>query len=73
MLVARRVWGCASDTAAAAAKRAATAANVPRSTAALTRDEVKSATARGYSGVLLGFDILMLKNAATKAISWLDS
>jgi 4-hydroxy-2-oxoheptanedioate aldolase len=54
-------------------ERAATAANVPMSTAALTQEQVKSAAARGYSGVLLGFDILMLKNAAATAISWLDS
>jgi hypothetical protein len=35
--------------------------------------QVKSATARGYSNVMLGFHILMLKNAAAIAISWLDS
>jgi len=53
-------------------ERATTAAKVPRSTIALTREQVKSAAARGYSGVMLGFDILMLKNAAATAISWLD-
>jgi ABC transporter substrate binding protein len=53
-------------------ERATTAAKVPRSTIALTREQVKSAAARGYSSVMLGFDILMLKNAAATAISWLD-
>jgi hypothetical protein len=33
---------------------------------------VKSAVARGYSSVLLGYDVLMLKNAATTAMGWLD-
>jgi len=55
-------------------ERAATASKVPRSTAAFTREQVKSAAARGYSNVMLGFDILMLENAAAAtAISWLDS
>jgi len=53
-------------------ERATTAARVPRSTVAFTQEQVKSAAARGYSSVLLGFDILMLKDAAAKAISWLD-
>ena len=54
-------------------ERAATASKVPRSTAAFTHEQVKSAAARGYSNVMLGFDILMPKNAAATAISWLDS
>ena len=54
-------------------ERATTASKVPRSTAAFTHEQVKSAAARGYSNVMLGFDILMLKNAAATAISWLDS
>jgi len=54
-------------------ERATTAAKIPRSTVALTQEQVKSAAARGYSSVMLGFDILMLKNAAATAISWLDS
>ena len=53
-------------------ERATTAANIARSTFAFTREEVESAAARGYSSVLLGFDILMLKSAATAAISWLE-
>jgi 4-hydroxy-2-oxoheptanedioate aldolase len=53
-------------------ERAATAANIPMSTFAFTHEQVKLAAARGYWSVLLGFDILMLKNAATTAIGWLD-
>jgi len=53
-------------------ERATTAAKVPRSTFAFTREQVEAAAARGYSSVLLGFDVLMLKNAATTAISWLE-
>jgi 4-hydroxy-2-oxoheptanedioate aldolase len=53
-------------------ERAATAAKIPMSTIAFTQEEVKAAAARGYSGVLLGFDILMLKGAAITAMSWLD-
>jgi 4-hydroxy-2-oxoheptanedioate aldolase len=51
-------------------ERATTAANVPRSTLAMTEQQVQSAIARGYSGVGLGFDILMLKGAATTAVGW---
>jgi 4-hydroxy-2-oxoheptanedioate aldolase len=47
-----------------------TAAKVPRGTLALTDQQVQSAIARGYAGVGLGFDVLMLKNAALTAISW---
>ncbi len=54
-------------------ERATTAANIPRSTFAFTQEQVTSAAARGYSSVLLGFDILMLKNAATTAMGWLDN
>ena len=54
-------------------ERATSAAKMPKSTVALTHEQVKSAAARGYSTVMLGFDILMLKNAAATAISWLDS
>jgi 4-hydroxy-2-oxoheptanedioate aldolase len=53
-------------------ERAATAANIPTSTLAFTREQVESASSRGYSSVLLGFDILMLKNAAITAMSWLE-
>lgn len=53
-------------------ERATTAANIPRSTLAFTREQVESASHRGYSSVLLGFDILMLKNAATTAMGWLE-
>ena len=53
-------------------ERAATAAKIPMSTLAFTQEQVKSAAARGYSSVLLGFDILMLKSAAVTAMSWLD-
>jgi 2-keto-3-deoxy-L-rhamnonate aldolase RhmA len=51
-------------------ERATTAAKVPRSTLAMTEQQVQSAVARGYSSVGLGFDILMLKSAATTAIGW---
>ena len=51
-------------------ERATTAAKVPRSTLALTEQQVQSAIARGYATVGLGFDVLMLKNAATVAIGW---
>jgi 4-hydroxy-2-oxoheptanedioate aldolase len=53
-------------------ERAAKAAKIPMSALALTPEEVKSAVARGYSSVLLGYDVLMLKNAATTAMGWLD-
>jgi hypothetical protein len=36
----------------------------------MTEQQVQSAVARGYSSVGLGFDILMLKSAATTAIGW---
>src|SRR5215470_8955652 len=51
-------------------ERATTAARVPRGTMALTEQEVRAAVSRGYSGVMLGFDVLMLKGAATTAIGW---
>jgi 4-hydroxy-2-oxoheptanedioate aldolase len=51
-------------------ERATTAAKVPRSTLASTEQQVQSAIERGYATVGLGFDVLMLKNAATVAISW---
>ena len=51
-------------------ERATTAANVARSTLAMTEQQVQSAVARGYSGVGLGFDVLMLKSAAATAIGW---
>jgi 4-hydroxy-2-oxoheptanedioate aldolase len=51
-------------------ERATTAANVPRSTLAMTEQQVQSAIARGYSSVGLGFDVLMLKSAASTAIGW---
>jgi hypothetical protein len=36
----------------------------------MTEQQVQSAVARGYSGVGLGFDVLMLKSAAATAIGW---
>jgi 4-hydroxy-2-oxoheptanedioate aldolase len=51
-------------------ERATTAAKVSTSTVAMTEQQVQSAKARGYSGVMLGFDVLMLKSAATTAVSW---
>ncbi|MBR0783028.1 HpcH/HpaI aldolase family protein [Bradyrhizobium iriomotense] len=51
-------------------ERATTAAKVPRSTLALTDEQVRSAIARGYAAVALGFDVLMLKNAAAVATGW---
>jgi 2-keto-3-deoxy-L-rhamnonate aldolase RhmA len=52
-------------------ERATTAAKVAKSTVAMTEEQVQSAIARGYSNVMMGFDILMLKNAASSAISWI--
>jgi 4-hydroxy-2-oxoheptanedioate aldolase len=51
-------------------ERATTAAKVPRCTLAMTEQQVQSGIARGYSSVGLGFDVLMLKSAATAAIGW---
>jgi len=53
-------------------ERAATAANVPMSTVALSEHEVQSAVSRGYMGVMVGFDVLMLKSAATTAVKWAE-
>jgi hypothetical protein len=36
----------------------------------MTEQQVQAAAARGYAAVMLGFDVLMLRNAATAAISW---
>jgi 4-hydroxy-2-oxoheptanedioate aldolase len=52
-------------------ERATTAAKVARSAVATTEEQVQSAIARGYANVMLGWDVLMLKNAATSAISWI--
>jgi len=46
---------------------------VPRSTVAMTEEQVQSAKAHGYSSVMLGLDVLMLKNAASTAIGWAKS
>jgi 4-hydroxy-2-oxoheptanedioate aldolase len=54
-------------------ERATTAAKVPRGTVAMTEEQVQSAKAHGYSGVMLGFDVLILKNAASTAIGWARS
>ncbi|WP_139864173.1 HpcH/HpaI aldolase family protein [Bradyrhizobium ivorense] len=51
-------------------ERATTAAKVPKSAVALTEEQVQSAIARGYASVMMGWDVLMLKNAATRAIRW---
>jgi 4-hydroxy-2-oxoheptanedioate aldolase len=51
-------------------ERATTAAKVPKSTLAVTEEQVQSAIARGYATVGLGFDVLLLKNAAATAIGW---
>jgi 4-hydroxy-2-oxoheptanedioate aldolase len=51
-------------------EQATTAAEIPKSTVAMTQEDVQSALARGYSTVMMGFDVLMLKNAAATAISW---
>jgi 4-hydroxy-2-oxoheptanedioate aldolase len=53
-------------------EKATAAADVPKGTLALTKEQARAAAARGYSGVMLGFDILMLKNAAIAALAWLD-
>jgi 4-hydroxy-2-oxoheptanedioate aldolase len=51
-------------------ERATTAAKIPKSTVAMTQEQVRSAIARGYATVMMGFDVLMLKNATTTAMSW---
>jgi 4-hydroxy-2-oxoheptanedioate aldolase len=51
-------------------ERATAAAKIAKSTLAMTQEQVQSAIARGYSGVLMGFDVLMLKNAAATAVGW---
>ncbi|MBR0851736.1 hypothetical protein JQ543_28630 [Bradyrhizobium diazoefficiens] len=51
-------------------ERATTAAGVVRSTLAWTDEQVQSARGRGYASVLLGFDVLMLKNAAAVAVGF---
>jgi 4-hydroxy-2-oxoheptanedioate aldolase len=52
-------------------ERATTAAKVAKTAVALTEEQVQSAIARGYANVMMGWDVLMLKNAATSAISWI--
>jgi 4-hydroxy-2-oxoheptanedioate aldolase len=49
---------------------ATTAAKIPKSTVAMTEEQAQSAISRGYAGVMMGFDVLMLKKAATTAIGW---
>jgi 4-hydroxy-2-oxoheptanedioate aldolase len=51
-------------------ERATTAAKISKSTVAMTEEQVLSAIGRGYATVMLGFDVLMLKEAATTAIGW---
>jgi 4-hydroxy-2-oxoheptanedioate aldolase len=51
-------------------ERATAAAKVAKSTVAMTEQQVQAAAARGYAAVMLGFDVLMLRTAATAAISW---
>jgi 4-hydroxy-2-oxoheptanedioate aldolase len=48
------------------------AAGVPKGTLAQTEEQAKAAVARGYSSIGLGFDILLLKKAATDAMGWFD-
>ncbi|VIO78998.1 HpcH/HpaI aldolase family protein [Bradyrhizobium ivorense] len=52
-------------------ERATTAAKVAKSAVATTEEQVQSAIARGYANVMMGWDVLMLKNAAANAISWI--
>ena len=52
-------------------ERATTAAKVAKSAVATTEEQLRSAIARGYANVMLGWDVLMLKNAATSAVSWI--
>jgi 4-hydroxy-2-oxoheptanedioate aldolase len=52
-------------------ERATTAAKVAKTAVATTEEQVQSAIARGYANVMMGWDVLMLKNAATSAISWI--
>jgi len=44
---------------------------VAKTAVATTEEQVQSAIARGYANVMMGWDVLMLKNAATSAISWI--
>ena len=53
-------------------ERATTAAKVAKSAVALTEEQAQSAIARGYTNVMLGWDVMMLKNAATSAIRWMQ-
>lgn len=52
-------------------EKATAAAGVPRGTLAQSEEQARAAADRGYSSIGLGFDILLLKNAATAAIGWL--
>jgi len=52
-------------------ERATTAAKVAKTAVATTEEQVQSAIARGYANVMMGWDVLMLKDAATSAISWI--
>jgi 4-hydroxy-2-oxoheptanedioate aldolase len=51
-------------------ERATTEAKIAKGTVAMTETQVQSAIARGNASVMLGFDVLMLKNAAASAIGW---
>lgn len=51
-------------------ERATMAAKIAKVAVALTEEQVQLAIARGYASVMLGFDVLMLKNAAAAAIRW---
>ena len=53
-------------------EKATAAAGVPKGTLAQTEEQARAAVARGYSSIGLGFDILLLKKAATAAIGWFD-
>jgi 4-hydroxy-2-oxoheptanedioate aldolase len=53
-------------------EKATTAAGVPKGTQAQTEEQARAAVARGYLSIGLGFDILLLKRAATTALGWLD-
>jgi 4-hydroxy-2-oxoheptanedioate aldolase len=51
-------------------EEATTAAKKPKSTLATSEEQARSAIARGYATLMVGFDVLMLKNAAALAIAW---
>ncbi|GGJ42607.1 HpcH/HpaI aldolase family protein [Neoroseomonas lacus] len=53
------------------AAKVAKVAKVAKSRVAMTEQQVQAAAARGYAAMMLGFDVMMLKNSAATAIGWI--